>query len=476
MYRYSNGQISLSDFKQPVGMNLKENNRWVKKAQTIPWPEIEKRYAALFTNRKGNVAKPLRLALGACIIQAEYGYSDEEIALQIQENPYLQYFCGYPGYDDEKLPFDPSLMVYFRKRLTPAVLGEINEIIVRDAKERQEKEAKSQDNDDSDDHPGSSGNSGTMIVDATCAPSNIRYPQDVSLLNEARENAEKLLDVLHDPADGKKPRTYRKRARKDYLKYTRCRKHTAKTTRKAIGRQLSYLRRDLEAIDGKLSMGNSLTVRQTKRLNTIRTIYEQQKYMYDNRTHSVPDRIVSVSQPFVRPILRGKAGKPVEFGAKLDISVVDGWTRLECYSFDAYNEAGNLKAMAERFREREGHYPARILADKIYRNRDNLSYCKEHGIRLSGPALGRPKKGESRDKAQDYKDECERVEVERKFSLAKRKCGMGLVSAKLQETAAHVLAMSVLVLNLRKIQCVLLQLLTYLWDFFTPQEKLAIVQ
>ena len=76
MYRYSNGQISLADFKQPVGMNLKESNRWVKKAQTIPWLEIEKRYAALFTNRKGNVAKPLWLALGACIIQAEYGYSD----------------------------------------------------------------------------------------------------------------------------------------------------------------------------------------------------------------------------------------------------------------------------------------------------------------------------------------------------------------------------------------------------------------
>ena len=79
--------------------------------------------------------------------------------------------------------------------------------------------------------------------------------------------------------------------------------------------------------------------------------------MYDNRTHSVPDRIVSVSHPFVRPIVRGKAGKPVEFGAKLDISVVDGWTRLECYSFDAYNEAGNLQEMAERFREREGITP-----------------------------------------------------------------------------------------------------------------------
>ena len=331
MYRYSNGQISLADFKQPVGMNLKESNRWVKKAQTIPWPEIEKHYAALFTNRKGNVPKPLRLALGACIIQAEYGYSDEETALQIQENPYLQYFCGYPGYDDEKLPFDPSLMVYFRKRLTPEVLGEINEMIVQDAKERQAREAESKDDDDddSDGQPGTGGNSGTMIVDATCAPSNIRYPQDVSLLNEARENAETLLDVLHDPADGKKPRTYRKRARKDYLKYTRCRKHTAKMTRKAIGKQLAYLRRDLDAIDGKLSLGKNLPPRQTERLGTIRAVYEQQKYMYDNRTHSVPDRIVSVSQPFVRPIVRGKAGKPVEFGAKLDISVIDGWT---CWS------------------------------------------------------------------------------------------------------------------------------------------------
>lgn len=247
-------------------------------------------------------------------------------------------------------------------------------------------------------------------------------------------------------------------------------------TRKAIGKQLSYLRRDLEAIDGKLSIGKILTARQTERLNTIRTIYEQQKYMHDNRTHTVPNRIVSVSQPFVRPIVRGKSGKPVEFGAKLDIRVVDGWTRLECYSFDAYNEAGNLKAMAERFREREGHYPARILADKIYRNRDNLSYCKEHNIRLSGPALGRHKKGESRNKAQDYRDECERVEVERRFSLAKRKCGMGLVTAKLQETAAHVIAMSVLVLNLRKVQHALLRLLMCLCAIFLPQKKYAIVQ
>ena len=100
----------------------------------------------------------------------------------------------------------------------------------------------------------------------------------------------------------------------------------------------------------------------------------------------------------------------------------------------------------------------------------------ERGIRLSGPALGRPKKGEDRNKAQDYRDECERVEVERKFSLGKRKCGMGLVTAKLEETAAHVVALSILLLNLRKIQCAFLQILATLLGAWMPQRKLAFVQ
>lgn len=466
MYRCSNGQISLSDFQQPMGMCLREDNRWVKKAQLLPWDKIEAKYAGLFPSATGNVAKPLQLALGACLIQREYGYSDEEIVLQIQENPYLQYFCGYAGYDDSKPPFDPSSMVHFRKRLTPEILVEINEMVIHVAEQK----------DDQNNNSGGGGNSGTMIVDATCAPSNIRYPQDVSLLNEARENAEKLLDILHSPTDGKKPRTYRKRARKDYLKYVRCRKHTAKMTRKAIGKQLNYLKRDLAAINGKLNQEKALNVHQTERLETIRKIYEQQKYMYDNHTHSVENRIVSVSQPFVRPIVRGKAGKPVEFGMKLDISVTDGWTRLEHRSFDAYNEATKLQEMIENFHKREGHYPSRVLADKIYRNRENLSYCKERGIRLSGPALGRPKKGEDRNKVQDYWDECERVEVERKFSLGKRKCGMGLVTAKLEETAAHVVALSILLLNLRKIQCAFLQFWDWLLGFLQSREKLRVIQ
>jgi hypothetical protein len=449
MYKFSDGQISFNDFGQAQGMKMNPENRWVKKAENIPWQEIEERYAKLFPNKKGNVAKPLRLALGACIIQAEYGFSDIETTSMIQEHPYLQFFCGFSEYKDDR-PFDPSLMVYFRKRLTLQILGEINEMIIahNTSNGKQSEHPNDQDNDDA------GNNKGTLIVDATCAPSQIKYPQDTSLLNDAREKTEKLIDVLHR-GDEKKPRTYRRKARKEYIGFAKSRKKSIKKIRKQIKRQLGYLSRNLRHIEQMLCKGNALSLRQEQQLEVISKVYEQQKYMYDRNVHSVSERIVSISQPWLRPIVRGKVSVPVEFGAKLDISVADGWTRLEVMSFDAYNEAGNLQNIVERFKERTGSYPKCVLADKIFRNRDNLAYCKKHHIRLSGPALGRPKKDEDKDRKQIYNDARDRIEVERKFSLAKRKCGLGLITTRLTDTTACVIAMSIVVLNLRKIRCLI---------------------
>ncbi|MFV0402197.1 MAG: IS5 family transposase [Oscillospiraceae bacterium] len=470
MYKYSDNQISFSDFGQPVGMKMSPENRWVKKAESIPWSEIERRYARLFTNKKGNVAKPLRLALGACIIQAEYGFSDVETAMMIQEHPYLQFFCGFAEYKDEP-PFDASLMVYFRKRLTPEILGEINELIIERACE-QEESVKSDDDDDSN-------NSGTLIVDATCAPGDIRYPTDTFLLNEARVNSEKMIDLLHEPGSGMKPRTYRRRAHKAYNQFVRARKPGQKKIRRCIKQQLGYLGRNLNTIDRMLEAGKVLPPRRQERLETLRLVHQQQRQMYKTRTHTVENRIVSISRPYLRPIVRGKAKSPVEFGAKLDISVADGYTRLETYSFDAYNEATFLKTVIERYHQRTDKYPERVLADKIYRNRENLRFCKEHGIRLSGPALGRPRKDVEPDKKQDYADICERVEVERRISLAKRKCGLGLLTTRLKETTASAIALSIVVLNLRKIQCAFLARLRFCLFWLADallKRKLAFVQ
>ena len=474
MYKFPSRQIGIEDFGMPSGVKLNPENRWVQKAALIPWDAIEKRYAALFKNRKGNVAKPLCLALGALIINTERGLSDVETALQIQETPCLQYFCGMAAYED-KLPFDPSLMVYFRKRLTPEILGEINEMII----------AKSEDVEAPPDQPSSGDgdepeppNEGTLIVDATCAPQNIRYPQDSSLLNEARENLEGMVDELHEPADGEKPRTYRKQARREYIKFSKKRKKTYKEIRKAVKAQLQYIRRDMRIVDGLLGKGKMLPKWHAERLSTIRLLYEQQLSMYNNRSHTAAGRIVSLGQPWVRPIVRGKANAKCEFGAKLEISVSDGFVRLEHTSFDAYNESAKLIGIIERYRRREGHYPERVLVDGIYRNRTNLAFCKKNGIRVSGKPLGRPKKNAGTDKKRVRADEIDRVEVERHFSHAKGSFGLGLIRTRLKETSETTIALSIIALNLSHIGRILRALFAWLDSkllFWTFSRKLVIV-
>ena len=370
---------------------MNPDNRWVKKAEMIPWETIEAEYAKLFPSYTGMPAKPLRMALGSLLIQKQYHYPDEELVEQIRENPYYQYFIGLPGYED-KIPFVPSLLVEFRKRLSEDVLNEINEMIIEYNAQKNDDDSDDDDHDgnansdtsDHQDETNESENAGTLILDATCATQNIKYPQDIELLNEAREKLEDMICRISEEYGFYRPRMYRQKARKDYLALAKCRKRGAKKIRKAIKKQLQYIRRDLGYIANLLE-NNGVVISESDAhlLDILETVYSQQQYMFDNHTHSVENRIVSISQPYIRPIVRGKAKSPVEFGAKLDLSVDEnGMCRIEKLSFDAYNESAVLKTAIANYKERTGHYPERVLVDQIYRNRDNLSFCSSLGIRL----------------------------------------------------------------------------------------------
>lgn len=458
MYKFDrNHQFGLADFNQPFGFKMNPENRWVKKADTIPWDAIEEKYAALFPGIKGMPAKPLRTALGSLLIQKQYQFSDRELVEQIRENPYFQFFIGLQGYKDET-PFVPSLMVEFRKRLTEDILCEINEMIIAYNAPDDPTPGGSGDSSDSDN--GSDNNSGTLILDATCAPQNISYPQDVNLLNEARENLEAMIDGLCYEYNYYRPRLYRKNARKEYLSLAKCRKRTAKRIRKAIKAQLQYIQRDLKQMDAFLEVdGIELNEKQQARLAVIRELVDQQKYMYDHKVHKVQNRIVSISQPYIRPIVRGKAKAPVEFGAKLDLSIDEqGLARLERLSFDAYNESDVLIAAINGYYGRTGHYPERVLVDQIYRNRGNRAFCKEHDIRMSGPALGRPKQETVEEKKQSYIDNTDRIEVERAFSLAKRKYDLGLIKAKLDTTTRSSIVLSIIAMNVNHLTVISLHI------------------
>ena len=178
-------QHSFLDFNQPMGLHMNPDNRWIKLADQIPWDEFEVKYAKLFPSDTGNVAKPLRMALGALIIQTKFQYSDRELVEQIAENPYLQYFIGLPGYQEEA-PFDASTLVLFRKRISAEMLMEANEYLLAH-KDDDNNTPPSSGNSDNNDASKEATNKGTLTLDASCAPANIRYPQDISLLNEARE-------------------------------------------------------------------------------------------------------------------------------------------------------------------------------------------------------------------------------------------------------------------------------------------------
>ncbi len=458
MYKFDrNHQFTLSDFNQPMGLKMNPENRWVKKAETIPWKEIEEQYAKLFSSTTGMPAKPLQAALGSLIIQKQYDYSDRELVEQIRENPYYQYFIGLPGYQD-KIPYVPSLLVEFRKRLTEDILNEINEMIAAyNTPEDDPPEGGPGGSDDVDDH--GSENKGTLILDATCAPQQISFPQDTNLLNEARENLENIIDAICYEFNYYTPRMYRQNARKDFLNFAKCKKRTAKKIRKAIKSQLQYINRDLGYIAAFMAEDDVvLSQKQMDRLNVIRELFEQQKYMYENRTHSVKDRIVSISQPYIRPIVRGKAKAPTEFGTKLDMSLDEqGFARLEKTSFNAYNEADVLIGAIERYHDRTGRYPERVLVDQIYRNRKNIAFCKAHDIRISGPALGRPKQQTLVEKKRAYADNTDRIEVERGFSLAKRCYGLGLIRTKLDTTTRSSVALSIIAMNVDHLARILLR-------------------
>lgn len=474
MYEHNADQMILPhEFFLPFGGQLNPNNRWVVLSNLIPWSRAEKEYIkSLGDVRQGNKAFSVRLALGALVIQERLNLSDEETVRQITENPYLQYFIGLPSFQDEA-PFHPSSMTHFRKRLGRDIINRVNEWVA-EAQTKPSPEDQNQDDPSDDDQDGTScpapensksddqrdqrPNRGKLLLDATCAPADIAYPTDLRLLNEAREKLEGIIDTLHEPYRGqqRKPRTYRKKARKAYLSVAKQRNPRKKTLRKAIRQQLNFVKRNLRHVETLAAQGGLklLSKKQYRDLLVIQELYRQQLSMYKNKTHRIEDRIVSIHQPHVRPIVRGKSNASVEFGAKLSVSLVDGFAFLDVIKWDAYHEGSYLQESVEAYRRRYGVYPEAVLADQIYRTRENRQYCKKLGIRLSGPKLGRPSKDREESSAHkqiEYQDALDRNAVEGKFGEGKRAYGLGLIRARLQQTSETVIALQFLVMNLEKI-------------------------
>ena len=449
MIRYtSSKQLSLEGFALPFGGELNMENRWVKWSKVIPWDDLAAYYYKTMDAQQGRPCKNARLVIGALIIKHKLTLSDEETVLQIQENPYLQYFVGFNRFASDELPFVPSLFVEIRKRMGAEVFAGFEQVIL----EKIGKSKRSPDKQQS--------HQGKILVDATVAEQAIRYPTDLSLLNEAREISEKLIDALYARSDWtKKPRTYRRQARKQYLVIAKNKKPSMQVRRRGLREQLQYLRRNLHHIASLLdALGCRpfpLSHKLQRQYWIIQQVYAQQDAMYRSKTNRCEGRIVSIAQPHVRPIVRGKAGKKVEFGSKLSVSMVDGLAFVDHMGWDAFNESGDLQQQVEKYRRRFGCSPEVVLADQLYGTRANRSYLRQHGIRFGGKALGRPPKVSVENaervrqlKQQRIQDSRERIPIEGKFGQGKNGYRLNYIRAKLQKTSEAWVKCIFLVMNL----------------------------
>jgi hypothetical protein len=484
----SAGQLSIEEFHVPFGGKLDPGNRWVVLANVIPWEPLENRYAPLFSAKTGAPAKPFRMAFGALYIQQRLGITDRETVELITESPYLQFFIGLSGFQYLR-PFDPSMMVHFRKRIGPDLIKVCNDMTKANGiamiqellASSQEAEIEAEQREleaietelgvrPSTLEPGS--NWGTLILDATCVPDDIPYPVDLRLLNEAREVTETIIDALFKQLQdqiNRKPRCNRDKARNLFLAIIKKKKPKRAEIREAKRFQLNEIKRNLNAIDRMIHCGAVLLALGTqlyRKLLVTSELHRQQQEMYDADSRRVDNRIVNLSKPHVRPIVRGKAGKKTEFGAKISISDDNGFVEVDRISWDNYNEANDLIERAERYKEERGYYPARICADAIYMTVANKKFCEDHGIRLSGRARKKETaeaEVQSTEQQELFKSDLrKRSVIEGRIGTSKRKYGLDRIMTKLVATSRTVIGMAFFVMNAEKI----LRFLRLLFAFF----------
>ncbi len=451
MYRYmSNKQLKIEEFKSDFELSLNPMNRWVQLSSITPWDDLVEEYVKSLDPKQGAPALDPRVAVGSLIVKHKLHLSDEETIKTIQENIYIQYFLGLDRYHPDAL-FHPSVFVDLRKRMGADAYDRVNQKIIKFARGQELKEK-------GKGEKRVKKNWGTLQIDATIADQYIKYPTDLDLLNEGREWSEYLIDKMYKNSMlPQKPRTYRRVARADYLNVAKKKRKSNKDVRQAIKKQLNYLKRNLGHIDRMMDMFEQgslpLNRKEIRYLWIISEVFRQQEMMYKNKTHQCDDRIVSLHQPHVRPMVRGKARTKVEFGSKIGVSLQGGYARIDTLSWDAYNECNDVKTQVEAYKTIHGHYPEYLLADKIYLTRENRRWLKENGIKIAEKPLGRPKKESSYEKKKRKKLKNKRNQIEGKFGEGKNGNSLNKVRARLKDTSESWIAGIFLVMNLNTLYC-----------------------
>ena len=449
---------------------LSKQNRWVQLGDSLPWDTIEQIYNARLNNdKRGAGNKPARMIIGALLIKHKMNLSDYETIEAIRENPYMQYMLGLKEFTD-KAVFDPSLFVTIRKRLGNSDFNDMSESLLKLQIERHKEQVRQQKIKDSSDsqsnndkgnphHGGTSSDvraasprvssssdadtshKGILKIDATCSDAEVRYPTDLDLLHDGCEVLERIIDRICKNASVERPGTNFKTVHAIYAKTIKKKNKPGKELKRCTEYLLGALSKSIHTFFDLVARSTTdcfmgLKRRDKKLFFAILDMWRQQKSMFDTGIHRCENRIISIFQPHVRPIVRGKARSRVEFGSKIGVSVVGGYAFIDHFSWDAYNECDDLMVHLRAYKKRFGCLPQLVEADKIYLNRKNRRIMKLLHIEVGGRPLGRPPKNvdEEAYEAKMAKYSGERNEVEATFGTGKRVYRANNIRAKLDDT------------------------------------------
>lgn len=290
------------------------------------------------------------------------------------------------------------------------------------------------------------------FCDATVFESYIEYPTDAKLLWKSCCDVYQMVKQLRRNLRLRTTRINHQKRKITYLTFAKRRKKSKRQNKKICKLLLKYLQRLLENLGELLKhYPLYLNTRQSKRLKTINKVKEQQWQLYFGNHSKVADRIVSIGKPYVRPIVRGKEIKPVEFGAKVNMLQVDGISFIEHLSYDNFNEGTRLKSTIH-LQQRYFGACHQIGADAIYATNENRSYCTKNNIATSFTPKGN--EGKLREQKSQMRSILTKVRstvLEGSFGNEKNHYQMNKIKAKTEENEKVWIFFSLLACNAQQI-------------------------
>lgn len=399
-YSHDPSQLSIFDFNNVLKVNLPEDNELVRMRALIPWDKlislVFKKYSDF-----GRPSKSVLLLLCLEILKRRFNLSDEDLFERFKTDFSFQYFCGFNSFVHGELPPDPSIMTKFRNRLDEDTLEQIENAVVASLIKHLPKKRRH-----------------SSIADTTCVPANITHPTDTKLLatvfNKAVDIAKKVGIIL---IRGKKK--IRTLVRFFNLKKNKSMKEIVKVRKKLVRSTKSLLLKINNKIqDSKIEVTKAIQAI----LDTANKIVEQQDKRNKSKTNIIENRIVSLHEPNVRPIKRGKDNAKCEFGKKVAFSVI-GETLLVSTKIesDAFDDREMIKATIEKHNKITGRDLTEIISDRGGHNKENHALLKEKGIKDGIQKLGKQKDKPTRVQKRQRN---RRSVIEGKIGTAKQRYGL----------------------------------------------------